>query len=85
MSTEEMRVPVSSGRTPTARRAGAALAITAVLISGVVLGRLTTPRHQVLAPRPATSLMDLGTRSVGDLRRVEMFLALNEIGRLEER
>ena len=79
MSSGETQLPRLSAGRPSERRAGAGLALAVVLLTaGVVVGRATAPT-QVRAPGPATTLVDLGARSVGDRHRAEMFTALNGI------
>jgi hypothetical protein len=77
MSSEEMELRRGSAGRPSAKRTGAAFALAALLLtSGVVVGRATAPA-QVRAPVPTTTRVNLGAPSVGDLRRAEMFKAMN--------
>ena len=79
MSTQAMQVPRTSTGTNGARRAAAAGLVVAALAVGAVVGRTTAPTAQVReAVRQATALSDLGTRSVGDLRRAQYHRAMGE-------
>ena len=77
MSSEEMQLPRVSRGGLSAKPVGASFALAALLLtSGIVVGRATAPT-QVRAPAPATTQVDLGARSVGDLHRARMFAAMN--------
>ena len=79
MSTQEMQVPQTWTGTTGSKRAAAAALVVAALAVGAVVGRTTAPTAQVReAVRPATALSDLGTRSVGDLKRAQYHRAMSE-------
>ena len=83
MSTQEMQVPQTWTWTNGARRAAAAGLVVAALAVGAVVGRATAPTAQVReAVRPATALSDLGTRSVGDLKRAQYHRAMGKAAAL---
>jgi hypothetical protein len=80
MATQEIRLPQTWSERRVARRAGVGLALVAALGLGAVVGRSTVSTPQVReALRPATTLTDVGATSIGDLRRAEMFRAMNGI------